>query len=222
MRLLSMLMAALAAPFAGPVPASTRNVRLSMPGWVEESPEEGLRGWRDAAGDLLTLGTLDAISTTPFTSSSNPAELGSAARALAEAGGGGLIEAVMVAPPPAAIRRLIYKRLQRPAYVYTGMLTMTGKHSELVWTVVAGEHGTTGVREAVVAGEMISSGGLTLEQYQQSWAQDPYDASYHGVDRSVLRFLSDDPRFDARFPDHPLSKVRRVQAALPGSVSGLQ
>jgi hypothetical protein len=31
----------------------------------------------------------------------------------------------------------------------------------------------------------------------------------------VLCCLSDDARYDERFPDHPLTKVRRIMAALP-------
>jgi len=44
---------------------------------------------------------------------------------------------------------------------------------------------------------------------------DPYDADYRGVDGSVLRFVSDDECYDDGFPDHPLSKVRRLLAAIP-------
>jgi hypothetical protein len=38
------------------------------------------------------------------------------------------------------------------------------------------------------------------------------------VDRIVLRFVSDDKSYDAEFPHHALSKVRRVMAALPDNV----
>ena len=61
------------------------------------------------------------------------------ARQLAEAAGGGLIEAAALAPPPRAIVRLIYKRLIGAGYIYTGMLVMTGGSVPMVWTVVAGE-----------------------------------------------------------------------------------
>lgn len=38
------------------------------------------------------------------------------------------------------------------------------------------------------------------------------------LDRSVLRFMSDDKIYDEKFPRHPLSKVRYVLASLPNSV----
>ena len=64
----------------------------------------------------------------------------------------------------------------------------------------------------------LHDGMLTIEDYETSWARDPYAPTYRGVDRSVLRFLSDDEKYDGQFPDHPLSKVRRVLTALPGAV----
>jgi hypothetical protein len=80
------------------------------------------------------------------------------------------------------------------------------------------EHGTTGAREAVVTAELMNAGQLTIQEYELSWALDPYDPKYCGVDRSVLRFISDDERYDVLFPERPLSKVRRVLAMLPYSV----
>ena len=111
----------------------------------------------------------------------------------------------------------IYKRLQCPAYVFTGMLAVLHHEGQFVWTVVCGERGMTGVREALVTAELVQAGTLTLESYQTSWAQDPCEPAYQGVDRSVLPFLSDDTICDDRFPDHPRSKVRRVLAAVPAT-----
>ena len=197
-----------------------RSVRFSMPGWTEEKPQEGLRVWRNADGDVLSMGaSSDPLTVFDWSSETQVRQF---ARQLAEAAGGGLIEAAAVAPPPRAIVRLIYKRLIGPAYIYTGMLVMAGGRVPIFWTVVAGERGMTGVREAVITAEMMSAGELTSESYKRHWAQDPYDPAYQGVDRSVLRFLSDDERYDARFPQHPLSKVRRALAGIPAGVTGLQ
>jgi hypothetical protein len=191
-----------------------------MPGWSEEKSQEDMRVWRDADGDLLLMG----VSVRPISDldGSSETQLRQSARQIAQEAGGGLIEAAVIAPPPRSIVGIIYKRLQLPAYVYTGMLAMTGERFSVIWTVVAGERGMTGVREAVITAEMMKAGELTRESYERSWAQDPYDPTYHGVERSVLRFLSDDERYDVRFPQHPLSKVRRVLAGIPASVTGLQ
>jgi hypothetical protein len=120
----------------------------------------------------------------------------------------------VVTATPGATVGLIYKRLEKPAYVFTGMLLVPRRQGSQVWTVVAGEHGTTGVREAPITFELLNAGELTMKDYEHSWAQDPYDPTYCGVDHSVLRFISDDERYDVRFPEHPLSKVRWVLATL--------
>ena len=90
--------------------------------------------------------------------------------------------------------------------------------SFLIWTIVAGERGTSGLREAIVTASLMKAGTLTLEDYERSWAHDPYEPGYHGVDRIVLRSMSDDETYDQQFPWHPLSKVRQVLAVLPSAV----
>jgi hypothetical protein len=190
-------------------------VQLSMAGWIEGARQDGMRVWRDTDDDVLSLTVVDS----PFEFATE-AKLQRWARELAQERGGGLIEVALGAPRPRSIASLIYKRPQGLGYVYTGMLFMAGKDRSLVWTVVAVERGMTGVREAIITAEMLEAGELTIDDYERSWAQDPYDPTYRGVDRSVLRFMSDDKRYDVRFPQHPLSKVRRVLATLPSNVSG--
>ena len=98
------------------------------------------------------------------------------------------------------------------------MLFVSLERIPLVCTIVAGEHGTTGVREAIVTATLVEQGKLTLEEYRRSWAQDPYEPAYAGVDPSVLRSVSDDKVYDEQFPDHPLTKVRRVLSMLPANI----
>ena len=64
----------------------------------------------------------------------------------------------------------------------------------------------------------LSLPSLSDPRSLQQSAQDPYEPSYERVDRKVLRFMSDDEAYDEQFPDHPLTKVRRVLATLPGYV----
>jgi hypothetical protein len=191
-----------------------------MPGWTEEKASGDLRVWRDKDGDVLVLAVPQSHD--PMLDCRSEAEIRRAARLIAEERGGGLIEATAIAPPPRSVVSLVYKRLELPAYIYTGMLVISRGSSSLVWTIVAGEQGTTGVREAIITAELMKAGELTPETYGRLWARDPYDPTYRGVNRSVLRFLSDDRRYDERFPQHPLSKVRRILAGLPGAVTGVQ
>ena len=198
------------------VPGPVESMRLLLAGWTEQAPDDGMRFWRAADGAVLSL----AASSGELLVAASEADLQRSARLLAESGGAGLIEVDRMSPSPGPMVRLVYKRLQGRAYIYTGMLIIAGEEDILAWTIVDGEGPETGVREAAITAELMGSGQLTLEEYQRSWAQDPYDPAYGGVDRRALRFLSDDERYDARFPQHPLSRVRRVLQALPGSVAG--
>ena len=170
--------------------------------------------WRSAEGDVLSLAILLGRG---LPSPDDTLGLQRWARGFAQGQGGGLIEVRADSGNPGAVR-LIYKRIQMPAYIFTGMLFVPDTELTRVWTVVSGERGTTGVREAVVTADLMQKGLLTIEDYERSWAQDPYDPAYRGADRRVLRFVSDDDCYDERFPDHPLSNVRRVLADLPMSV----
>lgn len=190
-----------------------RAVHLTLPGWVEQGTEDGLRVWRDASEDVLSLAIPEDHFELPDLSDISLVRGWS--RSLAEARDAGLIEVRVSDGKHGVGMGLIYKRLDRPAYCFTGMLFVPSQNH--VWTVVAVERGMTGSREATVTTELADDGELTPENYEGYW-RDPYDPSYSGVDVSVLRFISDDESYDERFPAHPLSKVRRVMAALPNSV----
>ena len=201
---------------SGAVPGEpSRWVQLTLPGWSEETPTEDLRVWRDIDGDVISLHiSKEAIAP----NGTDPSELRIWCRKHAESRGGGLIETRTISGGIGKSVMFIYKRLQMPAYVYTGMLITFARGAWLLWTIVAGEHGTTGVREAVVTSDLINAGKFTIDNYKLYWAQDPYDPAYRGVDRNVLRFISDDDSYDEQFPQHPLSKVRRLLATLADNV----
>lgn len=109
---------------------------------------------------------------------------------------------------------MIYKKQQGMGFLFTGMLLLPAEDQWLVCTVVDAERGVTGVREAVVTAQMLEAGELTIEDYEESWARDPYDPQHRGDDRRGLRYISDDERYDAQFPEHPLSNVRNTLKAL--------
>ena len=203
----------------GPTDSSSEQlqlVHLNMQGWNDEGVRGEMRGWRDGQGDFLSLVlTSEFLGLPPL---SDEVALRNSFRHIAESRGGGLIEVLVRTGALGATASLVYKRLLKPTYVFTGMLFVPGVQPSQVWTVVAQEYGTTGVREAIITAELFNEGSLTIEDYEHAWAKDPYDPGYHAVDRSALRFVSDDESYDERFPEHPLSKVRRILAALPSSV----
>jgi hypothetical protein len=192
------------------LPEALHGLHFGLSGWSEREPKSGARMWSGPDNSVLAV---DA--TSERWDDLREGELRKRARALAESGGGGLIEVSTFACPTGKAVGFIYKRLpQLPAYLYTGMFIVPVQGGSVVWTVVAGECRMTGIRESIVTTELMNAGKLTVEAYERSWAQDPYDKSYRGEDRSVLRFLSDDVQFDSQFPDHPLTKVRQVLAEL--------
>lgn len=200
---------------AAPMSPRLLAVRLTMPGWTEKTSDEQMRTWFDSQSNLVSLAILE---TSPALPLSNQVKLQQAVRKIAESREAGLIEVSVVKGVGSEAVSWIYKRLQKPAYIFTGMLWVSRPDGDLLWTIVAGERGTTGIREAVVTAELLDAGELTIENYEHSWAQDPYQPAYRGVDQSVLRFISDDECYDKRFPDHPLSTVRKILATLPDSM----
>jgi hypothetical protein len=193
-------------------------VCLTLPGWSESPSDEDMRIWHDADGDVLSMIFLETGLDFPRGDETN---LRDWCREVAQNCEAGLIEAQSMACEIGPSVAFIYKRNprdQNTGYAYTGMFITSLQLGSLIWTIVARERGTSGLREAIVAGNLIKAGKLTVEDYKRCWAQDPYEPAYQGVDRSVLRFVSDDKNYDAQFPQHALSKVRRVISALPDSV----
>jgi hypothetical protein len=162
---------------------------------------------RDEVGDVVGLAVVDLETDLP--SFSDEDGVRRYCRKFAESCEAGLVEATTTKSSKGPAIKLIYKKLQKPAYQFTGMLIIPLPKAEMIWTIVAREHGTTGIREALITSGLMNEGKLTVESYKASWAQDPYDSSYCGVDRSILRCMSDDESYDQLFPQHPLSKVRR-------------
>lgn len=194
-----------------------RAMHLTLPGWTESAPDQNSRTWRDSAGDLLGL---DVFARIDYPFGSDEIAQRRWCRELAQSRGAGLIEMQEIASGAGGSARFIYKRMQvgTTGYAYTGMFITGAEPEFFVWTIVAGERGTSGLREAIVTASLMQSGKLTLQDYERCWAQDPYEPDYQGVDRIVLRFLSDDETYDQQFPWHPLSKVRHVLAVLPSAV----
>jgi hypothetical protein len=190
-----------------PKPNARETARaLQLGDWtlVETSPK-GAR-WRDDAGDLVTLTWTE---TSEMPELSDLAALRARCRRIAEARGAGLVDAALVTGAQGRGYMFVDKKLVAPVLKYLGMLVLPATTGSWVWSVMCGERNMTGLREGAVTQELFSSGRLTNESYESSWAQDPYDPDYRGVDRSSLRSMSDAEEYDARFPEHPLSKVRR-------------
>jgi len=188
-----------------------RDVVVTVPDWHEEDPAEGMRRWHSLNGAIMSIAALPSAAIPP------PARidlLRQSFRRLAEARSASLVEADLIQSPYGPSAQMIYKARRNLAFVFTGMLFLPADAEWLVCTVVDGERGTTGIREAVVTAQLIEAGTLNVESYEECWANDPYDSNYRGTSDAPLRYISDDESYDAQFPEHPLSNVRRTLRAL--------
>jgi hypothetical protein len=190
---------------------------LALPEWQEEAGSDGMRMWRDREDDLLTLATLAEMS---LPDPNDDVQLQEWCRERAQERDGGLIEATAVTTPPYSGVSYIYRKQMGTETLFAGTMWLHVASVTLMWSVLSKERGAqTGAREAIVAAELLNSGQLTAEDYQASWARDPYEPFYNGVDRRVLMRQSDSAAFDTRFPDHPLTKIRATLARLPSAIT---
>lgn len=94
----------------------------------------------------------------------------------------------------------LFRVAQTPSgltYVGVRRLSLDGAPWQV--EVTCREQGTTGVREAVLLDRALGDGSVSFEGGALTWRVPP-----------------DDPRYDAEFPTHPLSRCRKVLGALAG------
>lgn len=109
-----------------------------------------------------------------------------------------------------ALRKIV-KIPQRPSgMTYVGSLTLPFRDFSYVLKVQCEEYGVTGVRDTTIGQELMLAGQITPDAAAGvlvGWAADPYDPSLRD---GVLRNRSESEEYDARFPEHPLSRCRAV------------
>jgi hypothetical protein len=180
---------------------------IAMPDWQLVNQEPLAAHWRDGAGDVICLSFFPASSDLPELS--DDAALWCYCRDGAEEQSAGLIEVATSEGAEGRCLTYVYKRLEGRRMTFFAVAETLVVHGKWLWMVIANEKAVTGMRETLVTDKLLRTGQLTLESYQTSWASDPYAPEYAGVDQRSLRYISDAEEYDADFPDHPLSKVRR-------------
>jgi hypothetical protein len=109
-----------------------------------------------------------------------------------------LVEAQIITAGACRIARVIVKDPMEPSgMIYVGSLIIPFRDFSYVIKAECPEHGTTGVREAILTAVQLRAG------------EDVIDAD--GKLRGDLNF--DDERYDAQFPHHPLSRLRALLRA---------
>lgn len=194
---------------------SLNSVRFDTTGWTLKERAKDTLAWEHAAPDYLIL---QYIPSPPDISALDDVkQLRDYYRKSANSEGGGVVSVDVLETRINGSRipyvRSIFKIPQQPTGMgYIGTLTFPFAGFSFELRVVSREDGMTGMREAVIGGEMMKSGVVTIDPKTmsiQGWNRDPYDPTVKGP---VLRNLSEDERYDARFPDHPLSRTRAILA----------
>ncbi len=132
------------------------------------------------------------------------------ARPLHRSVGGGLIEAsVKPLGELPALRQILKLPLpnQPSGQAFIGSFTVPRAGCSTVVKIQAAERGMTGMREAVVMAR------LGPDQY---FRPHPYAPELQG---GLPFHAADHVQWDADFPDHPLTRVRRTLDALAGAVT---
>ena len=132
-------------------------------------------------------------------------------RAVAARAGGAALEIEVISVDDCRGVRLILKVPQAPAgMVYIGSLTLPFRDFSYVVRVQCAEGSLSGARDTIILAELIKTGEVKLDGDQTQptgWRTDPYDPLVGGP---PARNLSELPRYDARFPNHALSRLRRI------------
>jgi hypothetical protein len=134
----------------------------------------------------------------------------------ANSDGCGLIEADVITAAGLKVIRVIEKQKQEPhGMAYKGSLTIPLANAYFVLRAWCFEVGTTGVRDSLLAADFMSQG--TFDPTKADWGGWWIDPLGLGP-QPVRRNLAEDPKYDAQFPDHPLSRVRNYLSAIENSL----
>jgi len=106
-----------------------------------------------------------------------------------------------------AIRSILKVPQQPTGMTYLGSLIVLLRQICGMVKVQCAEHGITGLRDTAVFAELMREGQVIFgADGPLNWMSDPYDPA---IVAPLARNRSEDMTYDARFPDHPLSRARR-------------
>jgi hypothetical protein len=117
--------------------------------------------------------------------------------------GGGVVELELYKHRQFDLIRTLFKVPQNPSGItYIASITIPFSTCSFVFKVQAPEIGATGMRETI-----IMDGFLKTGQDFSSWTFDPYDKDFK---EGLLMNISEDKRYDVDFPDHHLTRARKL------------
>jgi hypothetical protein len=198
--------------------ASIRSIDFNLTGWdlIEESEENIC--WSNSMSDILLLSFFAFPLNIPV-ELKDLTSIQSFHRDLVGRVRGGLISVDLLTVGEMDVIKTTFKIPQQPfGMTYLGSLIFLFPDFNYIIKVQCEEHGMTGIRDTTVFMRLLNESNLESgldEEFMKGWAQDPYDKTYTG---SALRTLADDEKYDAQFPLHPLSRLRRYLACIETSI----
>lgn len=164
--------------------------------------------WTDGQGLLLSVQFFDLVPDLPA-SLGEPDRLRHGLARSAAGAGAGLIEAELgeVDSLPAVRQLVKAPQAQGHGQAFVGSWTIPRARCSAVVKVQAGEGRTTGLREALILNEVGPMHYFTAH---------PYGADITG---GLPSHAADHERWDARFPDHPLTRVRAALRRITPSLA---
>ncbi|MFH9610173.1 hypothetical protein [Streptomyces sp. NPDC017448] len=165
--------------------------------------------WLNDHGDVLSLHFFDLPPDLPAALDDGPALRHRLTHFTARAGGGLVEASVKPLDGLPALRQILKLPLPDRAggQVFIGSFTVPRAGCSTVVKIQAAERGTTGAREAVVMAKLGPG---------RYFRPHPYAPEVQG---GLPFHAADHARWDADFPDHPLTRVRRTLDTLAAAVT---
>ena len=197
---------------------SLDSVIFDTSGMVFKGEHDQVRGWHTSAGDVIELHYF-AIKPDIDVDLQSLDAVRKFFRTVAKAGAAAIIEVDTLAADACIAVRQILKVPQQPhGMTYRGSIILPFQEFSFVVKVQCEERGLTGIRDSVVGAEAMADGRVTIDPERgkmRGWMQDPYDSS---LCEGLHRNLSEAAEYDARFPNHPLSRLRSILMHLQLSI----
>ena len=188
-------------------------------GFKRLGEDDGAQVWGTPEGDELAL-SHQARPPEPGPDLSNLEGLRAFYRREMRKVGRGVIEIDVVAVDGCDAVRLVFKAVQQPTgRTYVGGLALALRGVDYLFKVECKERGTIGIRDTFVLNDLLASGEVRIDSSSNrliGWLDDPYDWFEEGP---MTRNKSERVEYDARFPDHPLSRARRLLSHLERTVA---
>ena len=194
---------------------SLDSVTFDTTGLTFDRERDGVRRWFTQSGDAVTLHHFSIPPDIPV-ALRDLAAVRDSCRTAARRGGAAIIEVDTIVIHGSTVLRQIVKIPQHPhGITYLGSLTLPYRSFSLVLKIQSPEYGTTGIRDTLIADELMQEGRLALDPSIPGWMQDPYEPT---LTDGFRKNLSEDAKYDSRFPTHPLSRLRPLLDHLQGTV----